>query len=130
MKKNINTPLAWSNTYDRHGNLTDSTPYQSMDEAISKTEELVNGTNGLGLSFHFIRIDETNWQTNTGSLRISVETTGSPLMCVKNNWVAISANYTTGNICTDEWFIRFLLDNCGLDIDALWKMAELVYEKR
>ena len=123
--KNNNTPV-WANRYNRHEELLSSTPYESILDAIHETDELVGMLNKtIPEHSQFKRTGTMHWQNEKGSI-IRIERTGSPFLYVRDEWIAISANYTE-YVPRDEWFINLLLGWFGMDTSKLVGFAEQFY---
>lgn len=130
MKENNNTTV-WVNHYNRHGQMTESIPYQSFADAINATEELVTITNQfMPKHLQYTRTGEFYWEDgrDKGST-IQIQLVGNPLLYLRNEWIAISANYSD-EIPRSDWFINLLYQWYGLDTDGLERFAEQFYEER
>ena len=125
--QNTNNTLWWVNHYDRHGNVTDSVPYESVSLARETTNEVIAVCNQFMTEpLQMYQVGMFAWQDKRGRA-IRIERIGYPLLHIKNEWVAISANYTT-EVPTDWWFINTLYEWFGLNTDAMEKFAEPFYE--
>lgn len=118
--------LVWANRYGRTGELKSSTPFQSFEDAISNTEEVVGMVNQVMPDrLQYNRKSIFQWEDERGSV-IRIEQTGSPFLYIRDEWIAISANYTE-YVPRDDWFINLLLEWFGLDTDELAKFADQFY---
>lgn len=127
MKKASNNPLWWVNNY-RNGQMTDSTPYESLEQAKETTKEMVELTNQfMPEHLKLEQVGELEWQDGRQiPLIVRIEQSGDALLHIKCEWIAISANYTD-NVPTDWWFIGFLYNLFGLDTKLLEGFAEWFY---
>ena len=124
--QNTNNTLWWVNHYDRHGNVTDSVPYESVSLARETTNEVIAVCNQFMTEpLQMYQVGMFAWQDKRGRT-IRIERIGYPLLHIKNEWVAISANYST-EVPTDAWFINLLYEWYGLDIDGLTRFADQFY---
>ena len=125
-RKNMKKNLVWANRYGRTGELMSSTPFQSFEDAISNTEEVVGMVNQvMPDKLQYNRTSIFQWEDERGSV-IRIEQTGSPFLYVRDEWIAISANYTE-YIPRDEWFINLLLGWFGINTDKLVEFADQFY---
>lgn len=127
MKKASNNPLWWVNNY-RNGIMTDSTPYESLEQAKETTKEMVELTNQfMPEHLKLEQVGELEWQDGRQiPLIVRIEQSGDALLFVKSEWIAISANYTE-DAPLDWWFIGFLYNLFGLDTSRLETFADQFY---
>ena len=118
--------LIWANRYGRTGELKSSTPFQSFEDAIRYTEEVVEVFNkSVPDKYRLNRKGAFLWG-DKGGYTIRIEKSGSPFLYVRDAWVGISANYTE-YIPKEDWFINLLLGWFGINTGKLVEFAEQFY---
>ena len=128
--KNNEMTTVWANRYNSRGIMTDSTPYPSIMDDINATNELVEKANPyLPEHLRFARTGEFYWKDGREHFStIQIQLVGNPLLHIKNEWTAISANYSD-EIPRSDWFINLLYQWYGLDIEGLERFASQFYEE-
>ena len=118
--------LIWANRYGRTGELKSSTPFQSFEDAIRYTEEVVEVFNKSVPDKYRLSRKGAFLGGDNGGYTIRIEKSGSPFLYVRDAWVGISANYTE-YIPKEDWFINLLLGWFGINTGKLVEFAEQFY---
>lgn len=133
--KNTNTMdytnCIWVNHYDRRGNRTESTPYNTISDAIESTEELLSLVNHrFSTDWVYNRISNFVWKNNRGA-EIRIELQGDLLMHIRDTWIAVCCNYDTEKlgICTDANYLWLIFSATQLDNEKLFAIADQIYGK-
>lgn len=99
-----NNKFVFANTYNRNGEMTDSTPYDCYEDAIASCERVVDLLTRFG-GENFTRTEDS-W-TN-GRFTLTIESAGDIDLYLRNAWQAYGANYTSEHINPNKAFIRLL----------------------
>jgi hypothetical protein len=124
----MDNAIVWANYYSPRGDLRDSVPYETNEDAVRHITEMLEGIAPyVSERMQYKRVSELEWENEAGCA-IEVQTVGNPVLYIKNEWVAISANYAElEQIPTDDWFIQWVYESCGLDTKRIGNFAEWFY---
>lgn len=125
----------WVNHYDRHGELSTSTPYANFADAIASVEEMLNLINHrFSEDRQFERKSAFVWGNKRG-YSIRIETKGDLFMHIADEWVAVSANYDIDlewldKMAHDKNFLIWLFGVTLLDTKKMFAYADMLYGKK
>lgn len=125
----------WVNHYDRHGELSTSTPYANFADAIASVEEMLNLVNPrFSEDRQFERKSAFVWGNKRG-YAIRIETKGDLFMHIADEWVAVSANYDIDlewldKMAHDKNFLIWLFGVTLLDTKKMFAYADMLYGKK
>lgn len=125
----------WVNHYDRHGELSTSTPYANFADAIASVEYMLNLVNPHSSDeWHFVRKSAFVWE-NKRALAIHIETKGDLFMHISDMWVGVSANYANCDLdklnetANDKAFLLRLFGLTQLDNERMFAFADEFWGK-
>ena len=124
----------WVNHYDRHGELSTSTPYSNFADAITSVEEMLNLVNPrFSEDRQFERKSAFVWENKKG-MAIRIETKGDLFMHIADTWVAVSANYdcdpdTLNDMTHNKAFLLRLFGLTLLDNKRMFAFADEIWGK-
>ena len=125
----------WVNHYDRHGELSTSTPHSNFADAIASVEEMLNLVNPrFSEDRQFERKSAFVWENKRG-FAIRIETKGDLFMHIADTWVAVSANYGIDldwldRMTHDKDFLIWLFGVTHLETKKMFAYADMLYGKR
>ncbi len=103
MEKTYNN-FIFVNTYNRNGKITDSTPYDSREDAIAECERVAD----LITRFWGEKFTRTEDSWTNGRFTLKIEKEGDINLYLHNAWQAYGANYISELINPNKNFIRLL----------------------
>ena len=125
----------WVNHYDRHGELSTSTPHANFADAIASVEEMLNLVNPhFSEDRQFERKSAFVWENKKGHA-IRIETKGDLFMHIGDMWVGVSANYANcdpdllNEMTHDKAFLLRLFGLTLLDTKRMFAFADEIWGK-
>lgn len=119
----------WINHYRKDGSISTSTPYASLDDALTHIDHLISGFKLCQPEHQFVQISSTCWANDKG-YTIRIEDKGDLMLHIKDTWIAISAHYDIDitKAPTEPMFLLLVLALTNLETDKLFAFADKLYK--